>query len=91
MILRVCASIRGNGTSLLYIVGHVSARIVIHGFGARALGGGVLVGGHLVAIGHNGGELRIGLLTADGDARSYGSAVEAVPCVERIIAAALCQ
>jgi hypothetical protein len=91
MILRVFANIKHNGTSLLNIVGHVAARVVIHRFGARACGCGILVGGHLVAIGHNGGELRIGLLTTDGDARSYGRAVDAVPCVERIIAAALCQ
>ena len=75
----------------MYIVGHVSASIVIHGFGARARSSSIFVGGHLVAIGHNGGELGIGLLAADGDARSYGSAVDAVPCVDGIIAAALCQ
>ena len=75
----------------MYIVRHVATRIFIYRFGARALGCRVLVGGHLVAIGYNGGELRIGLLTADGDARSYGRAVDAVPCVERIITATLCQ
>ena len=89
--LRVCASIRGSGSSLLNIVGHVSARIVIHGFGARARSSSIFVGGHLVAIGHNGGGVGIGLLTADGDTRSHSDVVEAVPCVERIITAALGQ
>ena len=73
------------------IVGHVAARVVIHGLGARAFGRGVLVGGHLVAVSHNGGELSIGLLATDGYTSSHGGAVDAVPCVQRIIAAALGQ
>ena len=73
------------------IVGHVAARIIVDGLGARALGCRVLVGGHLVAVCHNGCELRIGLLTTDGHTRSHGGVVEAVPCVKRIIAATLGQ
>ena len=80
-----------NGYSLLDVVGHVTARVVIHGLGARACGGGILVGGHLVAVGHNSGELGIGLLATDGYTSSHGGAVDAVPCVDGIIAAALGQ
>ena len=73
------------------IVGHVAARVFIHGLGARAFGRRVLVGGNLVAVGHNGGELGIGLLATDGYSSSHGGAVDAVPCVDGIIAAALGQ
>ena len=91
MILKVCESIKYNGCSLLDIVGHVAARVVIYRLGARACGCGICIGGHLVAVGHNSGELGIGLFATDGYTSSYGGTIEAVPCVDGIIAAALGQ
>ncbi len=74
---------------LLHIHGHVATSVVIHALGAGAWGCSILVGGHLVAVSHDRLQLVIGLLTADGDPSIYGCAIEAVPRVDGVIAAAL--